>query len=315
VSDMLNLSGIFPAITTPFDSYGQLALGALRRNVETYNGTGISGYVVLGSTGEAVMLSMEESDQVLATARKAAATGKILIAGTGAESTAEAIRRTNRAADLGYHAALVRTPHYYKAQMTPDVQAEHFQRVADAARIPVLLYSVPQFTGIPIEAPLVAILSKHQNIAGIKESSGDVRRATDIIAAARGNFQTMVGAAGTLYASLQAGAVGAVLAIACVLPEKCVALSALAERNDSQRALAIQKKLLDTSAVLVARLGIPGIKFGMDEVGLQGGLARRPFLPLTEAQKVEARQILRVALEPSSGEVRSGDVRALGRTL
>ncbi len=308
---MLNLKGIFPAITTPFDSRGDVALEALRENVQQYNTTCVSGYVVLGSTGEAVMLSSEEGDQVLATARKAAATGMVLIAGTGAESTAEAIRKTNRAADLGYHAALVRTPHYYKAQMTPDVQAEHFQRVADASRIPVILYSVPQFTGIPIEAPLVAILSKHQNIAGIKESSGDLRRATDIIAAARGTFQTMVGSAGTLYASLQAGAVGAVLAIACVLPEKCVYLSQLAEAGDSHRALAVQKQLLDSSTVLVSRLGIPGIKFGMDEVGFHGGLARRPFLPLTDAQKSEARQAVRAARGPISGETRAQNARPL----
>lgn len=310
---MLNLKGIFPAITTPFYSNGEVALESLRENVHQYNQTGISGFVVLGSTGEAIMLSVEEGDKVLSTARKAAGPGKILIAGTGAESTAETIRRTNRAADLGYHAALVRTPHYYKAQMTPDVQAEHFQRVADAVRIPVILYSVPQFTGIPIEAPLVAILSRHQNIVGIKESSGDVRRATDIIAAAHGNFQTMVGSAGTLYASLQAGAVGAVLAIACVFPEKCVLLSQLAASADSQRAQAVQKQLLDSSTILVSRLGIPGIKFGMDEVGLRGGLARRPFLPLTEAQKNDAREAVRLARIPISGETRVEGARATAR--
>lgn len=312
---MVNLKGIFPAITTPFDERGEVALDHLRANLEKYNATGIAGFVVLGSTGEAVMLSMDESNQVLAAAAKSAGRNKVLIAGTGAESTAEAIARTNRAADLGYHAALVRTPHYYKALMTPDVQAEHFQRVADAARIPVILYSVPQFTGIAIEAPLVAILSKHPNIIGIKESSGDVRRATDIIAAAHGNFQTMVGSAGTLYASLQAGAVGAVLALACAFPEKCVELSELARRSESQRALAVQKQLLDSATVLVTRLGIPGLKFGMDEVGLYGGLARQPFLPLTDAQKAEVRDAVRVAQEPISSEVRAGDARALGRSL
>lgn len=291
----VDLCGIFPAITTPFGSSGNVALERLRDNVQKYNGAGISGFVVLGSTGEAVMLTVEESEKVLATGRKFAAPEKILIAGTGAESTAEAIARTNRAADLGYAAALVRTPHYYKAMMTPDVQAEHFQRVADAAKIPVILYSVPQFTGIAMEAPLVAILSRHQNIIAIKESSGDVRRATDIIAAVHPGFQTMVGSAGTLYASLQAGAVGAVLAIACVLPEKCVELSQLAKRGDSQRALSVQKQLLDSSTVLVTRLGIPGIKYGMDEMGYYGGLARRPFLPLTDAQRQEARQAVHSA--------------------
>lgn len=302
---MVTLSGIFTAITTPFDASGAPALDRLQLNVEKYNATGVAGFVVLGSTGEAVMLNPDESERVLATARKAAGPGKVMIAGAGAESTAEAIARTNRAAELGYHAALVRTPHYYKSLMTPDVQAEHFQRVADAARIPVILYSVPQFTGIPIEAPLVAILSKHQNIVAIKESSGDVRRATDIIAAAHGKFQTLVGSAGTLLASLQAGAVGAVLAIACVFPEKCVELGRLASGSETQRAMTIQKQLLDSSSVLVARLGIPGIKFAMDEVGYFGGLARRPFLPLTDTQKSDAREAVRAANATTAGQTRA----------
>lgn len=286
----MRLQGVFAPVTTPFLENGALALGHLRANLEKYHRTGLAGYVVLGSTGEAVMLTEAEADLVLAAAPKAAGAGKTLIAGTGVESTAETIVRTNRAADLGYHAALVRTPHYYKARMTPDAQAEHFQRVADAARIPILIYSVPQFTGIPVEAPLVAILSKHQNIAGIKESSGEVRRVADIIGAGQPPFQTLVGAAGTVYASLQAGAVGAVLAAACPFPELCVDLYNAARKADAARAQVLQEKLMGASK-LVATLGAAGVKYAMQLLGYYGGPARRPLLPLTESEQDEVRRV------------------------
>jgi 4-hydroxy-2-oxoglutarate aldolase len=296
------LDGIFPPLTTPFAENGTVAVDRLRANIEKYNAIGIRGFVALGSTGEAVMLTAEESDTVLKTVAGAAGTGKTLIAGTGAESTAETIARTNRAADLGYHAAMVRTPHYYRAMMTPDVQAEHYQRVADAAKIPVLVYSVPQFTGIAVEAPLIAILSKHQNIIGIKESSGDVRRMADMIAAARKDFQVVAGSAGTVYAALQAGAAGAVLAIADVLPELAVDMYEVAQQHDAVLAQGVQKRLLDAASVLVTRLGIPALKCGMDERGYAGGVARRPFLPLTEAEKQEVRTVLQAALaRPGTG--------------
>ncbi len=287
----MKLQGVFAPATTPFSASGGLALEHLRANLETYNGTGLAGYVVLGSTGEAVMLAEAESDRVLAAAPGAAGAGKTLIAGTGAESTGETIERTNRAADLGYHAALVRTPHYYKARMTPDAQAEHFQRVADAARIPILIYSAPQFTGIPVEAPLVAILSKHQNIAGIKESSGEVRRVADIIGAGQPPFQTLVGSAGTVYASLQAGAAGAVLAAACAFPELCVELYHAARKAEAVRAQVLQEKLMGASR-LVAALGAAGVKYAMDLLGYYGGPARRPLLPLSEPEQAEVRRVV-----------------------
>src|SRR5713226_2225830 len=188
----MKLHGIFPPLTTPFASDGSLALERLRDNIAQYNRTGLAGYVVIGSTGEAVLLSRAETEQVWAAAREAAAADKILIAGTGVDSTAETIERTNRAAALGYQAALVKTPYYYKSQMTPAAELEHYQRVAYAARIPVLVYSVPQFTGLALEADLVARLAEHPNIIGIKESSGNVQRVTEIIAAAPEGFQVVV---------------------------------------------------------------------------------------------------------------------------
>lgn len=288
----MKLHGIFPPITTPFSSDGALALDRLRENISRYNRTRLAGYVVVGSTGESVLLDRDEVERVWAAAREAAAADKLLIAGSGVESTAETIERTNRAAALGYHAALVKTPHYYKPQMTPAVQLEHFVRVADAARIPVLIYSVPQFTGLAVEAALVARLAEHPNILGIKESSGNVQRVTEIVQATSPAFQTLVGSATTLYPSLAVGAVGGILAVACALPGLCVEAYEAARSGDAERARVLQHRLLSPTIKCVAELGIAGVKYAMDYLGYHGGPPRRPLLPLTDAQKREVEAVL-----------------------
>jgi 4-hydroxy-2-oxoglutarate aldolase len=281
----MNLSGVFPPLTTPFASDGSVALADLRANVARYNRAPLAGYVVLGSTGEAVLLSRAEMDAVLGGVREAAAPEKILIAGTGAESTSETIERTRRAADLGYRVALVKTPHYYKPQLKPSVLIEHFRRVADASPIPVLLYSVPQFTGVALEAPEVAELASHRNIIGIKESSGHVQRTQEIIASTPPEFQTLVGSASTFYPSLAVGARGGILALACVLPELCVELHRAARDGNHDHARELQQRLLPASKAIVAAGGIAGIKYAMDLVGYRGGFPRPPLLPLSSGLK------------------------------
>src|SRR5215470_18006199 len=167
----MDLSGVYPALITPFATDGSVSLADLKHNLQRYNGTDLAGYVVLGSTGESVLLTHAEADGVLVSAKEEATPGKKLIAGTGAESTAETIEKTKRAAELGYHAALVKTPHYYKPAYKPEVYFAHYRRIADASPIPVLLYSVPQFTGVALDPPEVAKQAEHPNIIGIKESS------------------------------------------------------------------------------------------------------------------------------------------------
>ena len=292
----MELHGIFPPVTTPFHPDGSLALDRLRENISRYNGTGVAGYVVIGSTGESVLLGRAEIEQVWTAARQAAASDKILIAGTGVDSTAETITRTNRAAELGYHVALVKTPYYYKAQMTAEVHAEHYLRVADAARIPLLIYSVPQFTGVAVEAPLVAQLAEHPNIIGIKESSGVMQRVGEIIHLAPAGFQTLVGSATTFYPSMALGAVGGILAVADIFPELCLELYDACVAGDHLRARKLQVRLLDPTITLVAKLGISGVKYAMDRAGYYGGPARRPLLPLNEAQKKEAERVLEAVI-------------------
>ena len=293
----MKFAGIYPPLTTPFAADGSLALDDLRSNVSKYNASRLAGYVATGSTGEAVMLTRDETEKVWATIAEAAAAGKTLIAGTGAESTAETIERTNRAAELGYHAALVKTPHYYKPLMTEEALAGHFFRVADAAKIPILVYSIPQYTGIAIEAPLLCRLAAHPNIIGIKESSGNVHRVAELIHMAPPDFQTMVGSADTFYASLSVGAVAGILGFACVLPEPCVQLYTAAATGNSDRARDLQHQLLEAATAIVGRLGVPGVKYALDCLGYYGGPTRSPLMPLTESQKKEVDALL-AALVP-----------------
>ncbi len=294
----MDLSGVFPALITPFAADGSVSLADLKHNLHRYNGTDLAGYVVLGSTGESVLLSREETDGILATAKEAAAPEKKLIAGTGAESTAETIEKTKRAAELGYHAALVKTPHYYKPMYNPEVLIAYYRRVADNAPIPILLYSVPQFTGVALEALEVAALSEHPNIIGIKDSSGSVQRVAEIIAAARADFQVLVGSASTMYPSLMIGARGAVLALASALPEKCVALYNFARRGQLEQARELQQLLVKASKLIVSEAGIAGVKFVMDQRGYRGGIPRLPLLPLTDEVKKRLIALL-AALEPA----------------
>ncbi len=298
----MDLSGVFPALVTPFAADGSVALADLKHNLHRHNGTDLAGYVVLGSTGESVLLSREETDGVLATAKEAAAPGKKLIAGTGAESTAETIEKTKRAAELGYHAALVKTPHYYKPAYKPEVLIEHYRKVADSSPIPILLYSVPQFTGVTLEAPEVAALAEHRNIIGIKDSSGHIQRTGEILAAVPPKFHVLVGSASTVFPALAIGARGAILALANALPEKCVALYDMVRRGQFEQARELQNILLKASKLIVSEAGIAGVKFVMDQRGYRGGIPRPPLLPLTEEGKKRLIALL-AALEPAAARV------------
>ena len=279
------ISGIFPALVTPFEPDGAVSLRGVRENIRRYNQTAVAGCVVLGSTGESVMLSREAADSVLAASIEVAAPAKLLIAGTGAESTSETIARTRRAADLGYAAALVKTPYYYKPVYKAETFIRHYRAVADASPIPVLLYSVPQFTGITLETPEILTLAAHPNIVGIKDSSGNIQRAAEIVAGARPDFQVLTGGAAVIYPALAVGARGAILALAAALPEKCAELFLLFESGRHEQAKALQLELAVASKRIVSEQGIAGVKYAMDLRGYHGGLPRLPLLPLTEEKK------------------------------
>jgi dihydrodipicolinate synthase/N-acetylneuraminate lyase len=296
----MNLHGIFPPLTTPFAADGTIAPAKLRENIARYNRLGLAGYVLNGSTGESVLLRWEEIYRLWEAAKESAAPGKVLIAGTGAESTAETIEHTNRAASLGFNAALVRTPHFYKPQMKVDALSEFYLRVAETARIPVLVYSVPIFTNLQVDAHLIARVAQHPNIIGMKDSSGDVEGVRKIIAAAPKGFQTLVGSASTLFESLELGACGAILALANAFPELCVEIYDASRSGDYKGAHLLAQQLLAPAKILGPQYGIPGLKYALDRLGYYGGPPRPPLLALSEAAKLEIDVMLSNLTAPSA---------------
>jgi 4-hydroxy-2-oxoglutarate aldolase len=228
--------------------------------------------------------------------------GKLLIAGTGAESTAETIARTKRAASLGYDVALVKTPYYYKPAYKAEVYLQHYFSVADQSPIPILLYSVPVFTGITLETPEVVELAQHPNIIGIKDSSGVIQRVVEVVAKAPAGFRVLTGSAAVLHPALASGAMGAILALASALPERCVELFELFLQGRREEAKELQQRLAFASKAIVSEGSIAGLKYAMDLRGYYGGLPRLPLLPLAEEKKQAIAEIVG-QMEPTAARV------------
>ena len=367
------LHGIFPPITTPFYPDGNVYFKKLQANVERYSKTPAAGIVVLGSTGEAIMLSDQERRDVLKAAREATMPSKVLVAGTGVESAIETLKLTEYAAELGYDVAMVRTPHYHKKQMQPANMLAFYRFVADRSPLPVMVYNVPSFTQYDIPAEVVIELAEHPNIIGIKESGGDVEKVREMVqgtlhvkrratvtetfdavtprmlktassnggelvplAALAGEagsthvdggrasppgrtgetpalppsssavtivgslktrqkevgFQVLVGAAHKLQSSLDAGAVGGILAFACPAPTACYEIYTAWKEGDHELAHTKQERIANASEKVVGGLGIPGVKYAMDFNGYYGGIARLPLLPLTTEMKDEVERLI-----------------------
>ena len=253
----------------------------------------MSGIVALGSNGEAPLLSDEESDVVIASAREAVPDDRVLIAGTGRESTRAAVAASKRAAQLGADAVLVRTPSYFKGRMTPDAFIAHYTAVADAVPVPVLLYNYPAVTGLTLTADTVGRLAAHPNIVGIKETTTDAGQIGSYVNAARGqHFHVLAGSAPGFYAALCLGAAGAILAAVCVVPRACVALFDAFKRGDHEGARELQRRINPIAGAVTSTFGVPGLKLALD---LAGYVGRNPRLPLQPAPP-EARQTIKQML-------------------
>jgi 4-hydroxy-2-oxoglutarate aldolase len=275
----MKLQGIYPPITTPFDHSGNIYAAKVEHNIEKWNRTKLSGYVVMGSTGESVMLTPDEKCTMWELVAKYAAADKLLIAGTGVESVRETVCLTNRAAEMGYKAAMVRTPHYYKNLVNrSDAQTLYYRAVADQSRIPLIIYNWPQATGVDIPVDAVCAIAEHPNVIAIKESSGNLEKVMQMIREVPDGFQVLVGSAPTLWPSLLMGACGAILAYANAAPYSVIAIWEAYRTREEAAGLDWQNRIGRASALVTTKYGVPGLKYAMDLNGYYGG---PPRLPLT----------------------------------
>ena len=290
----MKLQGIFPALTTSFDHEGNLYKVKVQHNIDKLNAINLSGYVVCGSTGETPLLSSDERLQLMAWVKEASASGKTLIAGVGAESVHETVRMADRAAEIGYDAALVLTPFYYRIQMyRPETQALFFRAVADRSKLPVLLYNIPQVTGYDLPVELLAELSHHPNVVGLKDSSGNMPKLGETVKAVKPGFACLTGAGGGIFEGLQLGASGAILAIANALPYACLTIWEAYRGRDHEAAADWQARIAPAVKLIAAQHGIPALKHAMDLNGYYGGVPRLPFLPVPAAVKEQVEEVLK----------------------
>ena len=288
-----NLRGIFLPATTPFDAAdGLIDPRALSRNIERWNETGISGYVILGSTGERVHLDERESQDVIRAARESVPRGLAFVVGVGGQGTRVSVAEARRACAEGADALLVITPNFYRSAMTSTALVAHYETIADASTVPVVLYNIPQNTGVALSPETIARLCEHENICGIKDSSGDMVNFLEMLRLQSESFAVLTGHASLLYAALSAGAQGAILAAACVAPEVAVRIARLVEQGEHEGARELQRRFTPLARAVTTRFGIGGLKHALDLSGYAGGEVRAPLAQPDEAARREIERVL-----------------------
>ena len=288
------LEGIIPPVVTPFEADGRLDLAGYEANIESYAACGFAGILVLGSNGEAACLSEDEKVAVIK-ASVAKSAGRPIYAGTGAESTRTTVELTKKAADAGATAALVLNPFFFKGHLNAEALRRHYEAVADLSRIPVILYSMPGATGLPIPPGVVHQLAKHPNIRGMKDSSGDIANLQKILAGVPKEFPLAAGSAPILYSALGLGASGGVLAVAGCAPEATVAVYKAFREGDLDRARRLQIALTPLAIAVTATYGVAGLKAAVTLSGRRGGIPRPPLATATEAEVLDIKRLMDAA--------------------
>jgi 4-hydroxy-2-oxoglutarate aldolase len=291
------LSGIIVPVTTPFDAVtGDIAPIAFRENLRKWIAQPINGVLLFGSTGEGALLDDDEKERLTGFARSVVPAGLPLLAGVGTESTRGTIRQAKRVAAQGADAVLVHPAPYFGAYLSPAELAAHFREVADASPIPVLVYHIPKYTKVTLEAGLVAELMRHPNIIGLKDSSGDVKRFADFTSACgTQSCRLFVGSGALLYTALELGAAGGIVAAGLIAPEWCAEVYAQFRAGNSAKAGQIQAKITPLHKEIVAAHGAVGLKAAIEEIGYVGGAPRPPLRPLPKKERQAVARVMQEA--------------------
>jgi 4-hydroxy-2-oxoglutarate aldolase len=293
----LTLRGIYAPITTPFTTSGDLDRGALEGNIRAHLQHRLTGIVVGGSTGEAALLDEGEREQLVQWSRPLVS-GRLLIAGIGAESTRATLRNAQRAAAQGADAVLVVAPHYFGSNMTDAALRAHYLRVADDCELPVILYNIPKYMHFRISPALVKELAAHENIVGIKDSTGDAELLRAYLESQSARFTVLTGNGTFVRSALEMGARGGVIAASLFATSLTIAVAEAVERHDDTMAVSLQNRLTPLARIIVGEMGPPGIKAALDNIGLRGGAPRLPLQSLSGADQDRVRQLLRDAELP-----------------
>lgn len=290
------IKGVIPPMITPFTKDGGVDFSKFAANIEKWNKTELCGYLVLGSNGETPYINERDKLELIILTAKHASKGKIIMAGTGLESTQATIELTNKAAELGAQCALVLTPNYYGDQMGDEAMIDYFTEVADKSKIPILIYNVTKFTHVNISPAAVSVLSKHPNIIGMKDSSGNIAQMVSFMThGIDPQFNLMVGTASAWYPALTIGIRASVMALANCCPNECIKVQRAFEEGRYQESLDLYKRLFPVNACVTGKLGVPALKYACDKLGFEGGEPCKPLLPLKDTQRIEVEKILRNA--------------------
>jgi 4-hydroxy-2-oxoglutarate aldolase len=287
--------GVFPAVPTPFYEDERIAFDALQKNLATFNETPTQGFVIGGSNGEFVHLSVEERESVVRKAREVIPPDRKLIAGAGMEGTLETLRLSERLIEAGADALIVVNPSYYTKKMDASALLHHYRKVADVSVVPIMLYSVPANTGIELPVEVVVELSAHPIIHAIKDSGWDVPKIEEMVQRTSDEFEVLAGSAGYFLPALQVGAVGCISAFGNLAPGKLGELMGCFQVGDLDRAEQIQAGLMDVNHAVTAGYGVSGLKAAMDLLGYYGGPPRSPLQALHNEERARLRELLALA--------------------
>lgn len=285
--------GVYPPLPTFFDANEDIDLLTYRRHIQNLAGTGLAGYVVMGTNGEAVHLSKDERIQVIGVAREAADEGDLIIAGCGEQSTRATIENCRSAARAGADFALVLPPFYFKGRMNDQALLAHYRAVADASSLPVVIYNMPASTaGLDLNAATLCALADHENIVGVKDSAGDMAKLAQVTGQVPASFAVFAGSAGYLLPALAVGARGAVAALANIFPRQVCRLQELFEQGELVEAQRLQALLAPANTAVTTTYSVPGLKAALEIVAGYGGPVRSPLQPLGEAERKRLAEIL-----------------------
>jgi 4-hydroxy-2-oxoglutarate aldolase len=288
----MDLSGVFAPLPTPFDEGDRVDARRLESALQQWLATPLAGFVVLGTNGEIGLLTDDECDVVVETARAIVPRGRPLIAGAGRESTQATVRAVRRAATLGADAALVRTPSFFKAEMMHDNLVGFYRAVADASPVPILLYNFANATGVNLTPSTAAVLAEHPNVIGMKESGSDIAHIADLVSLTSPGFHVLGGSATIFFSALCAGAAGGILALAALLPDACARLFDLVRAGRLDEARTLQRRLVPVARLISGRYGVPGLKAALALRGWDVGSPRPPLSPVNRAAIAELKAAL-----------------------